>query len=128
MSFRWWAKLDRSSRTRPSWRPTPKWVSAGCAEAAAYSGNRKVWISGALNFGTGSFHWVTGERKNDELFTNLLEQLRRTLRCYGQLHLATDNDGIYTSKWTRRYLEDRRGRIHLRPRCPHGAPRATLWS
>jgi hypothetical protein len=32
MSFRWWAKRDRSSRTRPSWRPTPKWVSAGCTE------------------------------------------------------------------------------------------------
>ena len=27
--------------------------------------NRKVWISGALNFSTGRFHWVTGERKNE---------------------------------------------------------------
>jgi transposase len=30
--------------------------------------NRKVWISGALNFHTGRLHWVKGERKNDELF------------------------------------------------------------
>ena len=31
--------------------------------------NRKVWISGALQWSTGRFHWVTGERKNDdELF------------------------------------------------------------
>jgi putative transposase len=26
--------------------------------------NRKVWISGALNFSTGRFHWVSGPRKN----------------------------------------------------------------
>jgi len=39
--------------------------------------NQKVWISGALNFRfrTGRFlHWVTVGRKNDELFTKLLEQ------------------------------------------------------
>ena len=31
--------------------------------------NRKVWISGALNyFATGRFHWVLGERTNEELF------------------------------------------------------------
>ena len=29
--------------------------------------NRKVWISGALEFSTGRFHWVTGERKNADL-------------------------------------------------------------
>ncbi|MGH3148714.1 MAG: transposase, partial [Rubrobacter sp.] len=27
--------------------------------------NRKVWISGALNFKTGRFHWVAGERRNE---------------------------------------------------------------
>ena len=43
--------------------------------------NRKVWISGALNFSTGRFHWVTGERKNGELFIQLLEKLRRTYRA-----------------------------------------------
>jgi hypothetical protein len=41
--------------------------------------NQKVWISGALNFRTGSFHWVSGERNNDKLFIELLEQLRRTI-------------------------------------------------
>lgn len=40
--------------------------------------NRKVWISGALNFSTGRLHWVSGERKNDELFMKLLDRLRRT--------------------------------------------------
>jgi hypothetical protein len=37
--------------------------------------NRKVWISGALNFRTGRFHWVTGERNNDELLMKLLDWL-----------------------------------------------------
>jgi putative transposase len=60
--------------------------------------NRKVWISGALNFRTGRFHWVTGERKNDELFMKLLEWLRRTYRCHNHLHLAVDNDSSHTSK------------------------------
>jgi putative transposase len=43
--------------------------------------NRKVWISGALNFKTGRLHWVCGERRNDELFIKLLDKLRRTYRA-----------------------------------------------
>jgi len=47
-----------------------------------------VRISGALNFSTGRFHWVSGELKNDELFLELLKELRRIYRCHKQLHLA----------------------------------------
>jgi putative transposase len=39
--------------------------------------NRKVWLSGALNFKTGRFHWVSGERRDGELFIKLLDKLRR---------------------------------------------------
>src|SRR5215210_3276177 len=81
--------------------------------------NRKVWISGALNFRTGSFpgsfHWVTRERKNEELFMKLLERLRRTYRCHKQLHLAVDNDSSHTSKRVEQYTENSGGRIHLHP-------------
>jgi putative transposase len=52
--------------------------------------NRKVWISGALNFKTGRLHWVSGGRRDGELFIKLLDALRRTYRCHGQLHLAVD--------------------------------------
>jgi hypothetical protein len=52
--------------------------------------NQKVWISGALNFRTGRFHWVKGERKNDELFMKLLDWLRR----------ATAATGSCTWRWT----------------------------
>jgi len=92
--------------------------------------NRKVWISGALNFSTGRFHWVTGERKNAELFVRLLDKLRRTYRCHRQLHLAVDNDGSHTSKRTERYLEDRRGRIRLHPLpswSPESNPVELVW-
>src|SRR5215210_2537509 len=60
--------------------------------------NRKVWISGALNFRTGRFHWVCGERRNGELFIELLDKLRRTYRCHKQLHLAVDNDSSHASR------------------------------
>ena len=91
--------------------------------------NRKVWISGALNFATGRFHWVTGERKNDELFIKLLDWLRRTYRCHKQLHLAVDNDGSHTSKRVERYVQDSNGRrLSLHPLFRRGARRATRWS
>jgi hypothetical protein len=91
--------------------------------------NRKVWISGALNFKTGRFHWVTGDRKNGELFIKLLDKLRKTYRCHKELHLATDNDGSHTSGWVDTYVQDSGGRIHLRTHCClHGLQRATRWS
>ena len=40
--------------------------------------NRKVWISGVLEFSTGRFRWVVGERKNDELFLKLLGETTLT--------------------------------------------------
>jgi len=92
--------------------------------------NRKVWISGALNFRTGSFHWVRGERKNDELFIKLLDQLRKTYRCHKELHLAVDNDGSHTSKRVKQYMEDSGGRIHLHPLpswSPESNPVELVW-
>lgn len=90
--------------------------------------NRKVWISGALNFKTGRFHWVSGERRNDELFIKVLQKLRGIYRCHKELRLATDNDSSHTSKRVKAYVEDSRGRIHLHPLPPRGPRRATRWS
>jgi len=92
--------------------------------------NRKVWISGALNFRTGRFHWVTGERKNDELFMKLLEWLRRTYRCHKQLHLAVDNDSSHTSKRVEQYMKQLGGRIELHPLpswSPQSNPVELVW-
>jgi putative transposase len=75
--------------------------------------NRKVWISGALNFSTGRFHWVSGPRKNDELFLKLLEELRRIYRCHRSLHLAIDNDPSHTSGRVEEYVKASGGRVRL---------------
>jgi len=83
--------------------------------------NRKVWISGALNFKSGRFHWVTGERKNGELFIELLEKLRRTYRCHKELHLAIDNDSSHASRRVEEYVEGSAGRIRLH-RLPAWSP------
>jgi transposase len=92
--------------------------------------NRKVWISGALNFATGRLHWVSGERRNDELFVRLLDKLRRTYRCHKELHLATDNDASHTSKRVKEYVEDSGSRVRLHPLpswSPESNPVELVW-
>lgn len=55
------------------------WMRRGRQRPLRTAGtNRKVWVSGALNFKTGRFHWVSGERRDGELFIKLLDKLRRT--------------------------------------------------
>ena len=92
--------------------------------------NHKVWISGALNFRTGRFHWVTGGRKNDELFVKLLDKLRRTYRCHRELNLAVDNDGSHVSKRVEKYVKDSGERIKLHPLpswSPESNPVELVW-
>lgn len=92
--------------------------------------NRKVWISGALNFATGRFHWVVGERKNDKLFIKLLDQLRRIYRCHRQLQVAVDNDSSHLSKRVQRYVEESGGRVHLHSLpswSPQSNPVELVW-
>jgi putative transposase len=107
------------------------WMRKGSQRPLRTPGtNRKVWISGALNFKTGRFHWVKGERKNDELFVKLLDRLRRAYRCHGQLHLAVDNDASHTSKRVERYVADSGGRIKLHPLpswSPESNPVELVW-
>jgi putative transposase len=93
--------------------------------------NRKVWISGALQWSTGRFHWVTGERKNDELFLKLLEELRSVYRSNKQrLELAVDNDASHTSKRVEQYVQDCGGRLSLHPLpawSPQSNPVELIW-
>lgn len=92
--------------------------------------DRKVWVSGALNSKTGRFHWVTGGRRNGELFIKLLDKLRGTYRCHRQPHLATDNDSSHLSERVREYVEDSGGRIRLHPLpswSPESDPVELVW-
>ena len=90
--------------------------------------NRKVWISGALNFRTGRLHWVSGQRRDGELFVKLLDHLRRIYRCHKQLHLAVDNDSSHISKRVKDYVEDSKGRVNLHPLPSWSLRRAIRWS
>ena len=92
--------------------------------------NRKVWISGALNFRTGRLHWVSGQRRDGELFVKLLDHLRRIYRCHKQLHLAVDNDSSHISKRVKEYVEDSKGRVNLHPLpswSPESNPVELVW-
>jgi transposase len=94
--------------------------------------NRKVWISGALNFKTGCFHWVTGERKNDELFIKLLDRLRRTYRCHKELHLYGHRQRREPHLQAGRALPGGFGRqkirLHPLPSCsPQSNPVDLVW-
>ena len=92
--------------------------------------NRKVWISGALNFHTGRLHWVSGQRRDGELFVKLLDHLRRIYRCHKQLHLAVDNDASHISKRVKEYVEDSKGRVNLHPLpswSPESNPVELVW-
>jgi putative transposase len=92
--------------------------------------NRKVWISGALNFRTGRFHWVSGPRKNDQLFLKLLEELRRIYRCHRSLHLAIDNDRSHTSGRVEEYVKTTGERVRLYPLpawSPQSNPVELIW-
>ena len=89
--------------------------------------NRKVWISGALNFRTGRLHWVSGQRRDGELFVKLLDRLRRIYRCHKQLHLAVDNDSSHISKRVKEMWRTRKDESISIP-CPRGRRRAIRWS
>jgi hypothetical protein len=90
-----------------------------------------VWISGALRWSTGRFHWLIGERKNDELFSKLLEELRRSYSSNKQrLGLAVDNDGSHTSKRVEQYVENCGGQLSLHPLPawgPQSNPVDLIW-
>src|SRR5829696_6288082 len=76
----------------------------------------------------GSFHWVIGKRKNEELFLELLDRLRRTYRCHRGLHLSVDNDASHTSKMVKNSTCRIRADASVCTRCSHGLRRATRWS
>ena len=90
--------------------------------------NRKVWISGALQWSTGHFHWVSAERKNDELFMKLLEELRSTYRSQQRLELAVDNDASHTSNRVKGYVGKAPVGGFVYTCCQHGVRRAIRWS
>lgn len=83
--------------------------------------NVKRYLAGALDAVTGRLLWVRGERKNSQLFIDLLKRLSREYPDKKRLHLIVDNYKIHDSQQTRAWLAEQEGRIvphFLPPYCP----------
>lgn len=92
--------------------------------------NLKYYIAGALNARTGSVLYSHGERKNSDLFIDLLYLLNRSYRRPKKIHIVLDNYIIHKSKTTLKALENLGGRIHLHflpPYSPEHNPIERLW-
>lgn len=107
------------------------WMRRGQQQLLPTPGiNRKLWISGALNWLTGHFHWVVGPRKNSELFLRLLKELRRLYGSYRRLHVVADNDSSHTSGQVKKYLKASESQLCLHPLpawSPETNPVEPIW-
>jgi putative transposase len=68
--------------------------------------NQKHYLAGCLHAGTGKVHYVSGEKKNSNLFINMLEALRATYRRAKTITLILDNYVIHKSRKVERWLAD----------------------
>jgi transposase len=83
--------------------------------------NIKRYLAGALDARSGRLIWVPGERKNSQLFLDLLARLVQVYSDKKRLHLIVDNFKIHDSAQTRAWLVKQKGRIVLHflpPYCP----------
>ena len=83
------------------------WMLRGQQKLVVTPGkNKKRYIAGALQVGTGRLVVVEASRKNTDLFIELLKKLRRVHRDARRIHLVVDNYVIHSSRKLQRYLRD----------------------
>lgn len=109
----------------------PDWMMSGEQKWVRTPGkNEKRYIAGALNRETGQVIWVSGERKNSDLFIAHIEELSRRYRGCRRIHIVLDNYSIHHSRKTRKALERYGERIVLHflpPYCPDENDIEWLW-
>jgi putative transposase len=66
--------------------------------------NQKHYLAGCLHAGTGKVHYVSGEKKNSDLFINMLDKLRVTYRRAKTITLLLDNYVIHKSRKVEAWL------------------------
>lgn len=97
------------------------WMLPGTQRVVMTPGkNVKRYLAMALDASSDRLTWVSGKRKNSDLFIALLKRLLRKhaeARC---VHVILDNYTIHSSVKTRRYIQTQpRLRLHfLPPYCP----------
>lgn len=91
------------------------WMLKGIQKEIVTPGkNKKRYIAGALNHRNGEIHWVSGERKNSDLFIKLLRALCELYPHVKRIHLILDNYITHSSKKVLKAIEkDFEGRIVL---------------
>lgn len=109
----------------------PDWMPRGVQKWVRTPGkNKKRYLAGALNLGTGLLVWVEGERKRSQLFIDLVDAIARRYRRCKRIHLILDNYSIHTSKITRAAVQRHGGRVVLHflpPFSPDENPIEGLW-
>lgn len=66
--------------------------------------NQKHYLAGCLHAGTGKVHYVSGDKKNSDLFINMLNKLRATYRRAKTITLILDNYVIHKSRKVEQWL------------------------
>lgn len=83
--------------------------------------NAKRYACGALNVKTGRIEYVTGERKNGQLFIAMLDSLLKAHPTASTIHVVLDNFAIHGSKQVQAWMKEKGRRIKLHflpPYCP----------
>jgi len=93
------------------------WMLPGTQRTVMTPGkNRKRYFAMALDARIDRLTWVSGPRKNADLFIALLKALLRKHAAARRVHVILDNYVIHSCKKTRRFLEDQpRLRLHFLP-------------
>lgn len=91
--------------------------------------NQKHYLAGVLHSVTGKVHYVSGSRKNSDLFISLLVMLKRTYRRAKTITLIADNYIIHKSRKVERWLAaNRKFRVLFLPvYSPWLNPIERLW-
>ena len=92
--------------------------------------NQKFYLAGALDVVTGELHTTGAERKNAELFCELLRLLAAKYRRARRVHLIVDNSGIHSARATQKMLDELDGRVVLHflpPYCPDANRIERVW-
>jgi transposase len=108
------------------------WMLPGWQKRVLTPGkNEKRYLAGALDARTGRLTWVESDRKNSDLFINLLWTLaRKAYPHVRRMHLIVDNFRIHHSQRTQLALAALQGRVQLHflpPYCPDDNRIERLW-
>ena len=99
------------------------WMLPGQQKTVLTPGkNRKRYLAGALNPRTGRLTWVEGDRKDSQLFIDMLWTLLETYPRAKKIHVILDNYCIHSTKIAQVTLNSPKGqrlKLHfLPPYCP----------